>query len=854
MISRTRLHARSRVWQHGSSPRILMTTVNRNPSISDSQRTLPASTSHIDKNRTLSSFTPSLVYAQRFGQVRLMTSTSTSTNNDDKYALLKEKNPLPSKVLIANRGEIACRVIRTCKRLGIRTVAVYSEADAKSAHALLADEAYCIGPAPSAESYLRMDRIIEICKQTGAQMVHPGYGFLSENAEFANQLHMAGIKFIGPPAQAIISMGSKSASKEIMTEAGVPCVPGYHGKDQSDSKLQEEAQKIGFPVLIKAVKGGGGKGMKIVTKAEEFDEQLQSARREALTSFGDSDVLIERYLTKPRHVEVQIVSSGAPFNEHVAISTRDCSVQRRHQKIIEEAPAPHLSAKVEKDLCDKAISAARAVGYEGAGTVEFILDADTGEAWFLECNTRLQVEHPVSEMVSGIDLVEWQLEAASGNPLPLRQDQIGKRGHAFEARIYAEDTRSNFLPDVGHLSHVAFPAPTTTLLSPPALYGSTSNEQEEQEALATIRVDTGVATGDEVSVYYDPMIAKVIVHGRSRLEALRLMRAALQETHIVGPKTNVDFLSRLCDHQAFIDGSGLETGFIGKYKSDLHPPLQSHKAPEQETAVHAALFLAVKEQSNQQQQQQQKQSRDAKVQSNPWSSEEFSSFRHSSSQIPSSTFKLRRRAKRSGASASETTEGAKEEEVEISSVTITRVPHLINRYQASMENEYIGTYDTSLSFDGLHLTVQPVVVNEFDDKTSSGRSTIKIITRSAAPSGPISTKERLDLFVHGTGKHHELDVVAPTWYEEVKGAKMAAKGSLIAPMPSKVVDVRVQVGQEVQEGDIVVVLEAMKTEHTLRAPKAGIVAKVTVEKGAMCAEGTELVQFEEEEGKEETEK
>lgn len=842
MISRARLNARIRVWPQGISSRVMVTATNRCPNATDSHLALPAG-GHMNKYHScnLSTLKSSQLYVNRTGQVRsLATSTTTTTGaetNPEHQINASVRNPLPSKVLIANRGEIACRVIRTCRRLGIRTVAVYSEADARSAHALLADEAYCIGPAPSAESYLRMDRIIEICKQTGAEMVHPGYGFLSENADFANELHAAGIKFIGPPAQAIVSMGSKSASKEIMTEAGVPCVPGYHGSDQSDIKLKEEAEKIGFPVLIKAVKGGGGKGMKIVTKAEEFDEQLQSARREALTSFGDGDVLIERYLTKPRHVEVQIVSSGSPFNEHVAISTRDCSVQRRHQKIIEEAPAPHLSPEVEKDLCDKATAAARAVGYEGAGTVEFILDADTGEAWFLECNTRLQVEHPVSEMVSGIDLVEWQLEAASGNSLPLRQDQIGKRGHAFEARIYAEDTRANFLPDVGHLSHVAFPVPTTALLSPPPLYGSASGESEGVEALSSIRVDTGVATGDEVSVYYDPMIAKVIVHGRDRLEALRLMRAALQETHIVGPKTNVDFLSRLCEHQAFIDGSGLETGFIGKYKSDLHPPLQSHKAPEQETAIHAALFLAVKEQSVQ--------SKDAKVQSNPWISEEFSSFRHSSAQIPSSTFLLRRRAKRSDAA-----DAAKEEEVETSSVTVTRVPHLTNRYQVSIANEHVGTFDVALGFDGLNLTVQPVVENGYDSKTSSGRSNIKVIVRSAAPSGPISTKERLDLFVHGSGAHYELDVVASNWYEEVKGAKMAAKGSLIAPMPSKVVDVRVQVGQEVQEGDIVVVLEAMKTEHTLRAPKAGIVAKIAVEKGAMCAEGTELVQFEEE-GKDE---
>lgn len=610
-------------------------------------------------------------------------------------------------------------------------------------------------------------------------MVHPGYGFLSENADFAQQLAAAGIKFIGPPADAIVSMGSKSASKDIMTHAGVPCVPGYHGSDQSDATLEAEASRIGYPVLIKAVKGGGGKGMKIVERPRDFTEQLQSARREATTSFGDGDVLIERYLTKPRHVEVQIVSSGSPHNEHVAISTRDCSVQRRHQKIIEEAPAPHLSPDVEGELCAKATAAAAAVGYEGAGTVEFILDADTSEAWFLECNTRLQVEHPVSEMVSGVDLVEWQLEAACGNPLPLKQSEIKQRGHAFEARIYAEDTRANFLPDVGHLAHVAFPAPTTTLLSPSPLMP----DLPEAEALASIRVDTGVATGDEVSVYYDPMIAKLIVHGRDRQDALRIMRAALARTHIVGPQTNVGFLTRLCEHPSFIDGSGLETGFIPKYKSELIPPLRSDELPSGKAAIQAAIFMAISASANAL-----GQSIKASAQSaiSPWIAPEFTSFRNTSSQPPSSSYMIRRRAARSGSHAASGDASHPPHLV----ATVTPFPSMPLRVHVDISGKSAGFFDAFLGDDGTSLTIQHVQ----QEGPQAGRQVAKVVTRPPAPSGPASTAQRVDVFTGADGtvetEHIELDIVAPTWMEEVRGSKTAAKGSVIAPMPSKVSSVR----------------------------------------------------------------
>ncbi|KAJ3075460.1 Methylcrotonoyl-CoA carboxylase subunit alpha, mitochondrial [Podochytrium sp. JEL0797] len=470
--------------------------------------------------------------------------------------------PLFNKILIANRGEIAIRVMRTANRLGVKTVAVFSEADRDALFVKMADEAYLIGPAASADSYLRMDKILEVAKRSNAQAIHPGYGFLSENHAFATAVEKAGISFIGPPAQAIIDMGSKSASKEIMLNAGVPCVPGYHGAEQDPAHLKSEADKMGYPVLIKAVKGGGGKGMRIVEKESEFYEMLESSKREATKSFGDDAVLVEKYITRPRHVEVQVFADTQ--GNAVYLFERDCSVQRRHQKVLEEAPAPGLSPELRADLGAKAVAAAKAVNYVGAGTVEFILDTDTNQFYFMEMNTRLQVEHPITEMITNTDLVEWQLQVASGNPVPKLQDELKIDGWAFEARIYAENPDNNFMPDTGPLHHLSFPT-----------------------ASSSVRIETGVQQGDTVSVHYDPMISKLVVKGSDRTEALRVLRKALGEFEVVGLNTNIEFLKRLASHQEFIDGN-VETGFIPKFYNDLFPPIP---ATPPTTLAHAALSL-----------------------------------------------------------------------------------------------------------------------------------------------------------------------------------------------------------------------------------------------------------------------
>lgn len=448
------------------------------------------------------------------------------------------------KLLIANRGEIACRIIKTARELGVRTVAVYSDADRHSQHVQLADESIHIGAAPSAESYLVIDKIIAAAKQTGADAIHPGYGFLSENEDFADACASNNIIFVGPPTSAIAAMGSKSAAKAIMSEAGVPLVPGYHGSEQSAEKLRTEAEKIGYPVLLKAAYGGGGKGMRVVENAKQFDEALSSAKREAQASFGNDKMLVEKFIGNPRHVEIQVFC-----DEHgnaVYLAERDCSVQRRHQKVIEEAPAPSMSTSTRQAMGEAAVRAAQAIDYVGAGTVEFLLDTDN-KFYFMEMNTRLQVEHPVTEMVTGQDLVAWQLMVASGEPLPLAQDQIEVNGHSFEARIYAEDPDHEFLPSTGTL-HV---------LQPPA-----SNDY--------VRIDSGVIAGDEVSSYYDPMIAKLIVWGENRTVALRRLIQALNDYRVAGVRTNIDFLRRIASHKKFGQAE-LTTRFIEKYEADLFP-------------------------------------------------------------------------------------------------------------------------------------------------------------------------------------------------------------------------------------------------------------------------------------------
>ncbi|KAJ5238840.1 hypothetical protein N7468_003459 [Penicillium chermesinum] len=500
---------------------------------------------------TILRIAPRLAPAAARRTSRAVSSVSGNTSTDQKSL---------DSILIANRGEIALRVGRTAAEHGIRVTTLYTDPDSRSQHALSSPFAYNLGPV---SAYLDGDRIIEIAKKEGCRGIHPGYGFLSENSAFARKCTEAGLVFIGPPWKAIEDMGDKSRSKEIMLAAGVPCVPGYHGQNQDPQFLEQEADKITYPVLIKAIKGGGGKGMRIASSKAEFQAQLESAKSEARNSFGDDQVLVEKYITTPRHIEVQVFADK--HGNSVALGERDCSIQRRHQKILEESPAPHLPETTRKDLWAKARSAALAVGYEGAGTVEFIFDNDSGEFYFMEMNTRLQVEHPVTEMVTGQDLVHWQIMVAEGAPLPLTQEQveeqIANRGHAIEARIHAENPSQGFIPDSGKLLHVRTPA--------------TSED---------IRIDAGFVEGDEVSAHYDPMISKLIVRGETREEAIRKLGTALEEYEIAGPVTNIEFLKTICRSPDFISGA-VETGYIEKHREELFP----QKTIEDEVLAQVAL-------------------------------------------------------------------------------------------------------------------------------------------------------------------------------------------------------------------------------------------------------------------------
>jgi len=475
------------------------------------------------------------------------------------------------KILIANRGEIACRVIATARRLGIATVAVYSEADAGARHTRLAEEAWPIGPAPARESYLAVETILGVARRSGAEAIHPGYGFLSENADFAEACAAAGVVFIGPPAAAIRAMGSKAASKALMERSGVPLVPGYHGEAQDFDTLAEAAARIGYPVLIKASAGGGGKGMRVVERPDDLQAAVEGARREASASFGDDRLLIEKYLTRSRHIEIQVFADTQ--GNTVSLFERDCSIQRRHQKVLEEAPAPGMDPARRRAMGEAAVAAARAVGYVGAGTVEFIVDAGSspgaegGAFYFMEMNTRLQVEHPVTEMVTGQDLVEWQFRVAAGEPLPLDEGRLAIRGHAIEARIYAEDPGRDFLPSTGTLTHLRQP----------------------HEVPGRVRVDTGVREGDAITPYYDPMIAKLIVWGEDRPAAQRRLAAALAEYEVVGLRTNLGLLRAIAEHPAFATAE-LDTGFIARHAAELLPGVA---AAADDPAVWAAAALTV---------------------------------------------------------------------------------------------------------------------------------------------------------------------------------------------------------------------------------------------------------------------
>lgn len=662
------------------------------------------------------------------------------------------------KILIANRGEIACRVIKTAQRMGIRTVAVYSDADTDALHVAMADEAVHVGAAPSRESYLRMDNIIAAAKKTGAQAIHPGYGFLSENADFCRLCADNHITFIGPPVAAIEAMGSKSAAKTIMEKAGVPLVPGYHGDNQDPAFLKRTADEMSYPVLLKAAAGGGGKGMRQVWSSEEFDAALAAAKREAMSSFNDDIMLVEKYLTQPRHVEIQVFCDQ--HGNAVYLAERDCSVQRRHQKVIEEAPAPGMTEKLRGKMGTAALESARAISYEGAGTVEFLLDSD-GSFYFMEMNTRLQVEHPVTEMITGQDLVEWQLRVAAGEPLPLKQADIGINGHAIEVRIYAEDPVNDFLPATGTLSFLQTP-----------------NEDEHT------RVDTGVRQGDTVSVYYDPMIAKLIVWDESRSKALKRLARALTEYRINGVTTNIDFLYNLATCKSFIDAD-LDTGFIDKHHAEIFHTSERDIIHD---ASLAALYLVL------QQQQQAVANSNHNDPFSPWN--KSNGWRLNAPNLH--CFEI----------------VCHDKNIEIE----------IEEWQCS------GTQRYRIRFAGQQVEAQGQLDgNTLKSDIGGYRSQASVAQHDSVYS--LYTQQSVFQF-----KRLEADLG--------EAGSGPDAGGLNAPMNGTIVQLLVEPGASVAEGDTLLVMEAMKMEHTIRAPVNGVVQEFYFQPGDLVDGGAALLAFE----------
>ncbi|MEN5099857.1 MAG: acetyl/propionyl/methylcrotonyl-CoA carboxylase subunit alpha [Stenotrophomonas sp.] len=660
-----------------------------------------------------------------------------------------------TKILIANRGEIACRVIATCQRLGIATVAVYSDADRNARHVRLADEAIAIGPAPARESYLRGDAILAAARRTGAQAIHPGYGFLSENAGFAQACAEAGIVFIGPSAAAIRAMGDKSAAKALMQQAGVPLTPGYHGDEQIPEFLRKQADSIGYPVLIKASAGGGGKGMRRVDDSATFTEALASCQREAQSAFGNAHVLVEKYVERPRHIEIQVF--GDSHGNVVYLFERDCSVQRRHQKVLEEAPAPGMTPERRAAMGKAAVDAARAVNYVGAGTVEFIAGPD-GDFYFMEMNTRLQVEHPVTECITGTDLVEWQLRVASGEPLPLQQDQLQIRGHALEARLYAEDADRGFLPSTGTLRHLRLPANT-----------------------AHVRVDAGVEQGDAITPFYDPMIAKLIVWDVDRDAALRRMQQALAECEVVGVTTNAAFLRRLVMTDSFTQAK-LDTALIEREQAALAP--NDGDSDPALLALAAIAGVATSEAAR----------RDARDPHSPWQAQD--GWRLGAAAARALTLEHR------GAQRSVTVQGAGAGAGE--------------QWTVHMDGNALAG---SGGLDGDALRVQ---IGE-----QLHRATV--------------IRDGNELYLFGSEGVQRF-----TLHDPVSEAdqSVADAGSLVAPMPGRIVATLVSPGTAVKRGAPLLVLEAMKMEHTLQAPADGTVQGYRVKAGDQVGDGAVLVDFE----------
>jgi 3-methylcrotonyl-CoA carboxylase alpha subunit len=660
------------------------------------------------------------------------------------------------KILIANRGEIACRIIRTARRMGVRTVAVYSEADRDAMHVAMADEALAIGPALARDSYLKSEAIIAAARKSGADAIHPGYGFLSENAAFAEDCEAVSLTFIGPPARAIRAMGSKSAAKALMERAGVPVVPGYHGEAQDHPTLAMQAERIGYPVLVKASSGGGGKGMRVVERAEQLEESVAAAKREARAAFGSDRVLIERYVDRPRHIEMQVFADR--YGNVVHLFERECSLQRRHQKVIEEAPSTVLSKQQRYEMGEKAAAAAKAVGYVGAGTVEFLYDR-SGNYYFMEMNTRLQVEHPVTEYITGLDLVQWQIEVASGHSLPLQQQDVQFQGHAIEARLYAEDPARDFLPATGKLMRLRLPEP------------------DKQT-----RIETGVREGDAISIHYDPMIAKIIVWAEDRSAAVRQMQAVLAATEVAGVTTNLPFLSALARHWSFTTGD-IDTGTIARYRDELAPADGAVTDRMLALASLAAMLSIGQERASQAERSEDRWS--------PFHANDLWLLNGDGVQ----TFEWR--------SARSTDDWV--------AVNV--------RMQAGRFTLYLPGGRMSAR---ANLAANGTVTVELDEQRIAAavlrQGHLWQITDQATTANLVLR----DLFA-------EADLAE------------AGEGHLTAPMPGKVVAVRVKVGDAVTRGQPLVTLEAMKMEHTIVAPSDGVIEAIRHAAGEQVPEGAELV-------------
>ena len=689
-----------------------------------------------------------------------------------------------NKLLIANRGEIACRIIHTAKRLDIRTVVVYSEADVDARHVSLADEAVAIGPAPARDSYLDAGKLVEAARQTGAEAIHPGYGFLSENAGFADACAAAGIIFIGPSPRAIELMGSKSAAKTIMQQAGIPLVPGYHGENQDATFLLNEAEKIGFPVMLKASAGGGGRGMRVVNSPEEFGDALRSAKREALGAFNDGRMLLEKYLEQPRHIEIQIFCDR--HGNAVHLFERDCSIQRRHQKVLEEAPAPGMTDETRSAMGDAAISAARAIDYAGAGTVEFIMDTGA-RFYFMEMNTRLQVEHPVTELITGRDLVEWQLRVAAGEHLPASQDQLAIDGHALEARIYAEDPDNGFLPSTGSLSHLRFPAETSG-----------------------VRVDTGVRQGDSISVHYDPLIAKLIVRGNDRKSCLRRMLRALGRTQVAGVTTNTDFLASVISHEAF-QAADCDTGFIERHLADL--------LPDKEAVPPDILCLAVLYQVLRRAASAGRKAAPSTDPTSPW----WGTDSWRLNLVEEERFRFHDGVREHDIIITQTTPSHSSSTVRHPDKSMPR--HAVSRGRNPSRDPAANAYIISVDGQSFHAS----------GKLEADGSLAAIMGAAQRRVEVVEDHEHLVIFA--PGYTYRLKQVSDTGHS----TEEEATGNLISSMPGRVVEVMVNEGRQVKQGDTLLVLEAMKIEHAITAPHDGTVQSLYYHEGDMVEEGVELL-------------